>query len=514
MTVFDLVAKLVLDTEGFDDGLDKSGEKAKGFLGKLGDGIGTAAKGAGIALAAVGTAAVGLTKSVVDGASEVAAYGDNIDKMSQKMGISAQAYQEWDAILQHSGSSIDGMQRGMMTLAAAAEKGSEAFDALGISQEDVAGMNQEELFSAVITGLQGMEEGTERAVLAQQLLGGAAKELGPLLNTSAEDTEEMRKRVHELGGVMSDEAVKSAAAYQDGLQDMQTAFKGLSRGLFSEFMPSITTVMGGLTEIFSGNGDEGIAQISQGIDALITDISDKVPEFLDLGLGILESLIGAIIDNLPKLLGASGKIIGKLIAGIIAALPSLIKQAPQIVKAIIDGLVAAWPDIREAGIELLDMLISGIDSVLNSLKDVADSIIGKIRDGISAGWSSLKNVGKSIIDGILQGLKDAWDSVKSWFSNAVSNLRGKATVEVDGQTSGTPKASGIDYVPYHDFPAILHKGEAVLNATDAEKWRRGENGTGGGGITIIQNIQAVPQTPVEFAAATEAYFEQARWAMA
>ena len=313
---------------------------------------------------------------------------------------------------------------------------------------------------------------------------------------------------------MSDEAVKSAAAYQDSLQDMQTAFKGLSRGLFSEFMPSITTVMGGLTEIFSGNGDEGIAQISQGIDALITDISDKVPEFLDLGLGILESLIGAIIDNLPKLLGAAGEIIGKLIAGIIAALPSLIKQAPQIVKAVIDGLVAAWPDIREAGIELLDMLISGIDSVLNSLKDVADSIIGKIRDGISAGWTSLKNVGKNIIDGILQGLKDAWESVKTWFSNAVSNLRGKATVEVDGQTSGTKKASGIDYVPYHDFPAILHKGEAVLNATDAEKWRRGENGTGGGGITIIQNIQSVPQTPVEFAAATEAYFEQARWAMA
>lgn len=33
------------------------------------------------------------------------------------------------------------------------------------------------------------------------------------------------------------------------------------------------------------------------------------------------------------------------------------------------------------------------------------------------------------------------------------------------------------------------------------------------GVTIVQNIQAVPQTPAEFAATTEAYFEQARWMM-
>lgn len=33
------------------------------------------------------------------------------------------------------------------------------------------------------------------------------------------------------------------------------------------------------------------------------------------------------------------------------------------------------------------------------------------------------------------------------------------------------------------------------------------------GVTIVQNINAVPQTPVELAAATQAYFEQARWAV-
>ena len=42
--------------------------------------------------------------------SNVAAYGDNIDKMSQKMGMSAEAYQEWDAVMQHSGTSMEAMK--------------------------------------------------------------------------------------------------------------------------------------------------------------------------------------------------------------------------------------------------------------------------------------------------------------------------------------------------------------------------------------------------------------------
>ena len=91
----------------------------------------------------------------------------------------------------------------------------------------------------------------------------------------------MRQRVHELGGVMSNEAVKAAAAYQDSLQDMQTAFGGLKRGLMTEFLPSITKVMDGLTEIFSGDSDKGIAMISEGVDELVTTIRDKLPEFLD-----------------------------------------------------------------------------------------------------------------------------------------------------------------------------------------------------------------------------------------
>ena len=366
MDVFDLVAKLTLDTGDYESGLGKAQSAASSFGTKLK----TALKAGATAITAVTTATVAMTGALVKGVGDIASYGDNIDKMSQKMGMSATAYQEWDAIMQHSGTSIESMQAGMKTLASAVETGNKAFERLGMSQEEIANMSQEDLFAATITALQNVEDETERTYLAGQLLGKGATELGALLNTSAEDTEAMRQRVHELGGVMSEEAVKSAAAYQDSLQDMQTAFQGLSRGLIVDFMPSIKTVMDGLTEIFSGNSDEGIEMISKGIDNLVSELGEKLPEFLNIGVGVINSLVKALIQNLPKLIQIGGELIGKLIAGLISYLPELIKQVPEIVKAVVTGLVNAWPEIKQAGVDLIKTLLSGIMSKLDALKNI------------------------------------------------------------------------------------------------------------------------------------------------
>lgn len=80
-------------------------------------------------------------------------------------------------------------------------------------------------------------------------------------------------------------------------------------------------------------------------------------------------------------------------------------------------------------------------------------------------------------------------------------------------SGGKPKghAIGLDFVPYNGYLAALHRGEAILTSYEADQWRRGRSDGENKGTTIIQNIQSVPQTPVQLAEATAAYFAQARW---
>ena len=451
MDLFDLMAVIRLDKSEYEQGLADAETEASGFKSKFQTALGTAGKIGTATFAAVATGTAAATTAMVAGAKQTAAYGDNIDKMSQKMGISAEAYQEWDAIMQHSGTSIEALKPSMKTLATQAEKGSEAFQKLGISEAEVKTLSQEDLFSRVISGLQGMEEGTERTALTAELLGRGATELGALLNTSAEDTEAMRQRVHELGGVMSDEAVKAAAQFQDSLQDMSTAFDGLKRGLTTDLMPSITGVMDGLTEIFSGNSEEGIGMVTAGIQQMVDDISAKIPDIMAVGSEIVMSLLTAITDNLPTLLQAGADAVMTITTGLIENLPTIIASGLDVIVSLAEGIADSLPEliptvvdvvlqivmtllnnsdkIINAAIKLIVALGSGLIKAIPQLVKNIPTIIKAIVEALLDGVKQIREIGSQLLTGLWDGINDkvTWlkgkvagvvDKIKGWFTGS------------------------------------------------------------------------------------------------
>lgn len=387
MNVLELFGSLSLNTEGYEKSLSDAQKKGSAFASSLKTGLSTAAKVGATAIAAVGTAVTAVATSMVKATSEVAQYGDNIDKMSQKIGISAEAYQEWDAILQHSGASVDSLQSVMKTLSTAVETDSDALAQLGLTEDKLAGMNTEQIFSEVITQLQGMEEGTERTYLATKLLGRGATEMGALLNTSAEDTEAMRRRVHELNGVMSDEAVKAAAAYQDSLQDMQTAFNGAKRNITSSFMPAMTTMMDGLTSIFAGDSG-GISIIGEGVKMMMGQVAEVMPMIMELATQIISSLMDALTQNLPMLISIATDMVFTLGQGLIQNLPQLLAAGMLMLNGLISGLMENLPLI--------------IDAVLQIVLALGDAFVQYMPDIIAAGMVVLSG----ILDGIVTALPD------------------------------------------------------------------------------------------------------------
>ena len=400
MNLFELFVKIGVD--------DQASDKVSSLSSKLGNGLKTAAKVGAAAITAVTTATAAMTTALGKGVSQTAEYGDNIDKMSQKMGMTAEAYQEWDAVMQHSGTSIESLQASMKTLANAVEKGNGAFERLGISQEEIAKMSNEELFSATITSLQKVENETERTYLAGQLLGRGATELGALLNTSAEDTQAMKDRVHELGGVMSDEAVKAAAAYQDSLQDMKTAFSGLSRGLTSEFMPAVTTIMDGLTEIFGGNGESGITLVTEGVSGFLDNINAMIPQVLETGEAIIDYLLGAIMENVSSLLSVGIEVVSEILFGIVEYIPVLATGAIEILNQIVDSIVDNLPMLLTAALETIMALANGIaeslPELIPTIVDVVLQIVETLIDNVDMLVDSAIVIITALANGLISAL--------------------------------------------------------------------------------------------------------------
>ena len=376
----------------------------------LGGSIGTAIKGASALVIGATTAVTG---AVVKGTSDLASYGDNIDKMSQKMGISAKGYQEWEAVMQHSGTSMETMKASMKTMANAVENGNEAFERIGISMEDLGNMSNEDIFNATIAGLQNVDNETERTYLAGQLLGRGATELGALLNTSAEDTQAMKDRVSELGGVMSDEAVKNAAAFQDNLQDLQTAMSGVGRGIFAELLPGMNGIMEGFTSLIAGEAGATEA-ISQGFSTLFESLGGVMDGIIDTIKQMLPGMVEGFAEILPNLITVAVELVTSLATAIIDALPTLIttvipalaEGAIQLVMALGKALVDAAPQLLSAGQTLVstlnksmnpsELLPKGVEMIQNVLNGITSALPGVLNAGVE--------IILNVVNGILQNL--------------------------------------------------------------------------------------------------------------
>ena len=384
----------------------------------------------------------GMAMSAFSSLSDVAAYGDDIDKMSQKMGLSAEAYQEWQAVMQHSGTSMEAMQSSMKTLANAAETNSDAFKALGITEKELAKLSQEELFEKTIAELQKMDDVTERTYLSGKLLGRGATELGALLNTSAEETEAMKQRVHELGGVLTDDAVKASAQFQDNLQDLKTALTGTKNEIIASFLPSVNMITEGFTKMLAGESgaeeliEQGINQflgrfksvaetVLANIRNFITNNSDTIiGGIVEIGKGAAEGFaeflpqivpaVSALIPQIVEAFGSIGQSVVSTFPAIIDAVISLASEIaallPTLLPQIASTIVTALPEIVNGITEMLPVLIDTVVQVVDTIAALLPEIIPPVFEAIV---NAIPMLAQTIADNLPVVIKTLTDLVMS-----------------------------------------------------------------------------------------------------
>lgn len=319
----------------------------------------------GTAVVAGVTAATGALVGMVTKSSETA---DRIDKLSAKTGLSKQAFQEWDYVLGQNGIEIEKMQTGMKTLTAnmdAAASGNEnmagAFDTLGVAVTNADGSlrGQEETMNDVILKLADMPNGTEKARLATELFGKAGVELMPMLNNGAQGIEDLKNRSHELGLVMSDEAVTAGVVFGDTLDDVKDSLGMVGVKVGSEVMPIVQNLL-----------DWVLAHMPE-----IQAVTSKVFEVI----GQVVTVAGDIFNN--TLLPAF-----QFIYDWVQANMPMIQE---VVRAVFDNIKVVWEE---------------------TLRPVFDAMMGVLQtvwDVFMAAWPSIQTV----LGIAFEAMKLAWDVI-------------------------------------------------------------------------------------------------------
>lgn len=252
------------------------------------------------AFKAVSVAITGATAAVAAWVVSAARAGDRVDKLSQKMNLSRKEFQEWDYITQQSGTSMEALSMGMKTLAVQAEADGAAFEKLGISVKDANGniKDQGTLFNDTLTALFEYENTTERLAIASKLFGRGAQELAPILNAGSREIEKLRQRAHELGLVISDEAVSASVQFNDSLNELVSAVRTAFFGAIQRVMPQLKEVVASFTEATREGGKlrDAFNKIADGAVKLVSDVLPAIIKGLGWIIDNAEMVVAGLVS--------------------------------------------------------------------------------------------------------------------------------------------------------------------------------------------------------------------------
>ena len=363
----------------------EAGEKSgKSFGESLAKGLKTTTAVIAGALTAATGAAVATGKAFIGAANQVSSMGDAIGDNAAKMGVSTKFYQEYDFVLQRAGSSIDSLKTSMKTLANAAVNGSDAFAQLGISQEEVASLNQEQLFERTVTALQGVDDTVTRTALASKLLGKGATELGGIFDMTADEVAATKQKMYDLGAYMDEDAIAASDNYQDTMLNMQDSVKGLKISMMKDFLPGVTSVMDGLSKVFSGRG--GVEEIQTGLKSVISNVTAMAPQFFSLAQTLIISLLEGFGPMLPQLATTIFSVINQALVTVVTMLPQLLPAITSGISSIMQSLFECLPIITSSLFQLIGDLVTwisdttNIESFVNGIVDLTAQIAAQMSE--------------------------------------------------------------------------------------------------------------------------------------
>ncbi len=413
----------------FGDELDKTGKDADSAGGKF-EKLGSVVKGVGaamgVAFAAIGTAAIGAGKALVDMTVEAAAYADEMLTQSTVTGMSVESLQAYsyaadlvDVSMETLTGSMSKQVKSMSNARDGSAKFADAYAKLGISVADSNGQlrDSETVYWETIDALGKISNETERDALAMQIFGKSAQELNPLIAQGSAGIAALTEEAKRMGAVLSEESIEKLGAFDDSVQRLKQGSEAAQRVMGTVLLPQLQTLaddgvslLGDFTSglVEAGDDFDKISEvIGSTVGGLVDMIMENLPKIIQVGMDIVMAIVSSIVENLPTIVDCASSIVMTLLQGLIEALPAITEGALQLVLTLVQGIIDNLPAIIEAAIQMIVTLALGISEALPELIPSIVEAILLIVQVLLDNMDKILEAAFAIIKGLAEGLLNA-----------------------------------------------------------------------------------------------------------
>lgn len=222
---------LFIDIEGrfakFQDSLDRVGRTSQSTFGRINNSINALNRTIGILGVGFGVS------KIIQGFFDLVNAADELNKLSQKVGVGVQALSEFSFAAKLADVSNEELSIGLRKLSQNIVEGDDAFRRIEVSVTNTDGSLRatEDILRDVATRFAAMRDGAEKTALAVALFGRSGSELIPFLNQGGEGLRRMAEEARKLGVVLTKETAQAAEDFNDNLLRLGQAIEGVNRGL-------------------------------------------------------------------------------------------------------------------------------------------------------------------------------------------------------------------------------------------------------------------------------------------
>lgn len=396
MKAFELQGTVTLNNQDANNKIDETSERMEALHTTLMNGMETVGKWALKFASSMAVAVTATKAALVKIVSDNTAAMDSIDKASKRVGMSTKSYQEWNYVLQQSGTSMGQMESGMMTLVKRMKEvqdGSETtkawFDMLGVAATDDEGNLRDVavVFEEIIAAMTVMKG--DKMTTADFFFGGSGQQLQYLLDTSYADIVALKKEANDLGLILTDEQIAAGVEFVNTTKTLKSAYGTIGHDITTALLPAL----------------------QQFYDFLIEKFPTIKNEFVNGFLPALKDVVSGVLGIIQALLDPDGEInLDESINRIVMGIASIAGRLAEHVPTLVDGLVKLFEALLPYVDDLVEALVPLVTAIFNGLMDKipelavavggavgenADTFLGLVF-GLTALKGSKKGFGKLI----------------------------------------------------------------------------------------------------------------------